>query len=136
MKLASMIAPLALMLTTSVFATQEMPEKCPSVSALKTAAFDRISVLPDAGQWLVIGAIDNKYDTETDWSFIVSVSRDNAQSTDAAYKLAKKSVESLSFVKGPEFFDGINAYGCTYTTAEPDVRIFTVTNLDIFGGKK
>lgn len=134
MKLAAIFAPLALLLTTSVFATQQMPEKCPSVSALKSANFERISVLPNAGQWLVIGAIDKKYDTETDWSFLVAVSRDNAQSTDDAYKLARKSLESLSFVNGPEFFDGMNAYGCTYTTAEPDVTIFTVTNLDIFGG--
>lgn len=136
MKLASILAPLALLVTTSALASQQMPEKCPSVNALKSANFERISVLPNAAQWLVIGAIDNKYDTNTDWSFLVAVSRYNAQTTDDAYKLARKSLETLSFVNGPEYFDGMDAYGCTYTTTEPDVTIFTVTNLDIFGGKK
>lgn len=103
---------IALLSTHAAFAEPSLPDKCPSVEAIKQAGFNRIDVISD-GRWTA-SYLRNKYDTNFDWTFgLYGRDDDKVKDKNEAHQKAMKKLQTLAFKAGP-YFDGNGDTACLY----------------------
>jgi|GEM_PF-6894828 len=103
----------ALLLSTATFAAIDVPEVCPSASALQSVGFvaDDLNQL-DIGVWYVLTKNTNDYGTDNQWLFAMGLIEGDTQDNAAAASAVM--LTTLSGNPEPEAAEG--GYVCLYDT--------------------